>query len=47
MNFKIEDLALKFNIQVSNLCQFLPQDKVDAFSKMNMCELLQSTQKTV
>ena len=44
---QIEDLALKFNIQVSNLCQFLPQDKVDEFSKMNMCELLESTQKTV
>ena len=33
----------KFNIQTDNLCQFLPQDKVHDFSKMNSKELLSKT----
>lgn len=36
--------ATKFNIQVNNLCQFLPQDKVQDFSKLNRHELLHETQ---
>lgn len=35
------------NIQVSNLCQFLPQDRVQDFAKQNPQELLLSTQQSV
>lgn len=34
----------KFNIQVNNLCQFLPQDRVQDFVKLNKKELLKETQ---
>ncbi|OZJ06471.1 hypothetical protein BZG36_00537 [Bifiguratus adelaidae] len=34
-----------FNIQVDNLCQFLPQDKVVEFAQMTPSELLRETQK--
>ncbi|XP_058119563.1 structural maintenance of chromosomes protein 5 [Anopheles ziemanni] len=37
----------KFNIQVDNLCQFLPQDRVQDFTKMNPCDLLVNTQASV
>lgn len=30
----------QFNIQVDNLCQFLPQDRVQDFAKLNQQELL-------
>ena len=33
-----------FNIQVDNLCQFLPQDKVAEFAKMTPDELLKKTE---
>ncbi|XP_064544935.1 structural maintenance of chromosomes protein 5 [Drosophila montana] len=36
-----------YNIQVSNLCQFLPQDRVQDFSKMNPQELLVNTMSSV
>ncbi|XP_035898995.1 structural maintenance of chromosomes protein 5 [Anopheles stephensi] len=36
-----------FNIQVDNLCQFLPQDRVQDFTKMNPRELLINTQSSV
>uniref|UniRef100_A0A182PUN3 Structural maintenance of chromosomes protein 5 n=1 Tax=Anopheles epiroticus TaxID=199890 RepID=A0A182PUN3_9DIPT len=36
-----------FNIQVENLCQFLPQDRVQDFTKMNPRELLINTQSSV
>ncbi|KAF0492709.1 P-loop containing nucleoside triphosphate hydrolase protein [Gigaspora margarita] len=35
------------NIQVDNLCQFLPQDKVCEFAQMSPSELLVQTQKAV
>lgn len=35
------------NIQVGNLCQFLPQDRVQDFAKQNAQELLASTQSSV
>lgn len=35
------------NIQVDNLCQFLPQDRVQDFAKMNAHDLLVSTQCSV
>lgn len=34
----------KFNIQVNNLCQFLPQDRVQDFAKLNKQQLLKETQ---
>ncbi|XP_053668362.1 structural maintenance of chromosomes protein 5 [Anopheles marshallii] len=36
-----------YNIQVDNLCQFLPQDRVQDFTKMNPRELLLNTQSSV
>lgn len=32
---------------MDNLCQFLPQDKVQDFSKMNTQELLENTERSV
>ncbi|XP_035736266.1 structural maintenance of chromosomes protein 5-like [Vespa mandarinia] len=43
----VQELTNSFNIQVDNLCQFLPQDKVHDFSKMNAQELLESTERSV
>lgn len=40
---KMKDL----NIQMSNLCQFLPQDKVVEFAKMSQQDLLEATEKAV
>lgn len=36
-----------FDIQVNNLCQFLPQDRVQDFAKLNKQELLRETQKAL
>ena len=41
------DLAKSFAIQIDNLCQFLPQDKVVEFAAMSPVELLWSTQRAV
>lgn len=35
------------NIQIDNLCQFLPQEKVAEFARLNQFELLASTEKAV
>ena len=40
---QVTDIVKKLNIQTDNLCQFLPQDKVHDFSKMNPKELLVKT----
>lgn len=37
----------QFNIQVDNLCMFLPQDRVQDFTKLNAQELLHNTQVSV
>ena len=37
----------RLNIQIENLCQFLPQDRVADFAKMNPQELLENTEKAV
>jgi chromosome segregation ATPase len=37
----------KLNVQVDNLCQFLPQDRVSAFAAMSPTELLHETQKAI
>ncbi|XP_043259904.1 structural maintenance of chromosomes protein 5 isoform X1 [Colletes gigas] len=44
---EIQDLTKTFDIQIDNLCQFLPQDKVQDFSKMNAQELLENTERSV
>lgn len=41
----VQELAKSFSIQIDNLCQFLPQDKVVEFAAMTPVELLQSTQR--
>ncbi|KAM8707516.1 hypothetical protein ACLKA7_005060 [Drosophila subpalustris] len=44
---KFLKIIASYNIQVSNLCQFLPQDRVQDFSKMNPQELLVNTMSSV
>ncbi|KAL8900546.1 MAG: hypothetical protein Q9207_005638 [Kuettlingeria erythrocarpa] len=41
------ELCKSFMIQIDNLCQFLPQDKVVEFAAMTPIELLRSTQRAV
>lgn len=41
----VQALTRAFNIQVDNLCQFLPQDKVSEFAALSPVELLQQTQR--
>ncbi|KIW92244.1 uncharacterized protein Z519_07228 [Cladophialophora bantiana CBS 173.52] len=43
----VKQFANSFNIQIDNLCQFLPQDKVVEFAQMSPIELLASTQRAV
>ncbi|XP_062115541.1 structural maintenance of chromosomes protein 5 isoform X2 [Humulus lupulus] len=43
----IADITKRFNIQVSNLTQFLPQDRVCEFAKLSPVELLEETEKAV
>ncbi|KAJ8708813.1 hypothetical protein PYW08_010195 [Mythimna loreyi] len=40
---QVQELISSMNIQVDNLCQLLPQDRVQDFSKMNPQQLLRST----
>jgi len=37
----------KMNVQMNNLCQFLPQDRVAEFAKMSPQQLLEATEKAV
>eukprot|EP00252_Welwitschia_mirabilis_P000893 TRINITY_DN10890_c0_g1_i1.p1 TRINITY_DN10890_c0_g1~~TRINITY_DN10890_c0_g1_i1.p1 ORF type:complete len:1092 (-),score=272.58 TRINITY_DN10890_c0_g1_i1:474-3749(-) len=41
------DTVQKFNIQVCNLTQFLPQDRVCEFAKLTPIQLLEETEKAV
>jgi chromosome segregation ATPase len=41
----ILQLTKSFHIQIDNLCQFLPQDRVVEFAAMTPVQLLESTQK--
>lgn len=43
----VQKFTAKLNIQVDNLCQFLPQDKVQDFSKMDAQALLENTERSV
>lgn len=48
VSFKdVESVIKQFNIQVDNLCQFLPQDRLQDFAKMNKQQLLQHTQSAL
>lgn len=42
---KVREMAKKLSIQIDNLCQFLPQDKVCEFAGLTPVDLLQSTQR--
>jgi chromosome segregation ATPase len=42
---QVMGLARSFSIQIDNLCQFLPQDKVSEFAALTPIELLNSTQR--
>ncbi|KAL9822673.1 LOW QUALITY PROTEIN: structural maintenance of chromosomes protein 5 [Geothlypis trichas] len=43
----VEEQIATLNIQVDNLCQFLPQDKVGEFAKLSKTELLEATEKSI
>ncbi|XP_050458298.1 structural maintenance of chromosomes protein 5 [Cataglyphis hispanica] len=43
----VQEFTSSLNIQVDNLCQFLPQDKVQDFSKMDAQALLENTERSV
>ncbi|XP_069545003.1 structural maintenance of chromosomes protein 5 [Brachyistius frenatus] len=43
----VEEEVKSLHIQVNNLCQFLPQEKVGEFAKMSKIELLEATEKSV
>ncbi|KAL0107255.1 hypothetical protein PUN28_015650 [Cardiocondyla obscurior] len=43
----VQKFTESFNIQINNLCQFLPQDKVQDFSKMDAQALLENTERSV
>jgi len=45
--FQVEQLVSNLGIQVGNLCQFLPQEKVTDFARMSPQELLENTEKAV
>lgn len=45
LKIRVQELMRKLNIKVDNLCQFLPQDSVTQFVKMNSIELLVDTLK--
>ncbi|XP_059044838.1 structural maintenance of chromosomes protein 5 [Achroia grisella] len=44
---QVQELIALLNIQVDNLCQLLPQDRVQDFSKMDPQQLLRSTLSAV
>ncbi|XP_070543706.1 structural maintenance of chromosomes protein 5-like [Ptychodera flava] len=44
---EVEETVKNHDIQLANLCQFLPQDKVAEFAKMSKEDLLENTEKSV
>ncbi|TVU29709.1 hypothetical protein EJB05_21288, partial [Eragrostis curvula] len=44
---EVIDVIKKFNIQVNNLTQFLPQDRVSEFAKLSSIQLLEETEKAI
>uniref|UniRef100_A0A8C3C866 Structural maintenance of chromosomes protein 5 n=1 Tax=Cairina moschata TaxID=8855 RepID=A0A8C3C866_CAIMO len=43
----VEEQVAALNIQVDNLCQFLPQDRVGEFARLTKVELLEATEKSI
>lgn len=43
----VSEITKRFNIQVNNLTQFLPQDRVCEFAKLSPVKLLEETEKAV
>lgn len=43
----VTDIVKQYNIQLDNLCQFLPQDKVVEFARLKPIELLWATEAAV
>ncbi|KAJ7423290.1 Structural maintenance of chromosomes protein 5 [Pitangus sulphuratus] len=43
----VEEHIAALNIQVDNLCHFLPQDRVGEFAKLSKTELLEATEKSI
>ncbi|NXM66247.1 SMC5 protein, partial [Serilophus lunatus] len=43
----VEQQVSALNIQMDNLCQFLPQDKVGEFARLSKIELLEATEKSI
>ena len=44
---EIHEMAKEYQIQTSNMCQFLPQEKVAEFAKMKPLDRFQSTLKAI
>lgn len=44
---QVEEMVSRLKIQVGNLVQFLPQEKVADFARMSQQELLENTEKVV
>ncbi|CAI0404702.1 unnamed protein product, partial [Linum tenue] len=44
---EVSQIIQRFNIQVNNLTQFLPQDRVCEFAKLSPVQLLEETEKAV
>ena len=44
---KVKEVIALLNVQVDNLCQFLPQDKVSSFSSLDGCDLLRTTERAL
>jgi structural maintenance of chromosomes protein 5 len=44
---QVQRVISSMKIQLNNLCQFLPQDKVFEFSKLDSVQLLRETQRAV
>lgn len=43
----VKQKMVELNVQLDNLCQFLPQDKVVEFARLSPIELLRETQKAI
>ncbi|XP_068523974.1 structural maintenance of chromosomes protein 5 [Anas acuta] len=43
----VEEQVAALNIQMDNLCQFLPQDRVGEFARLTKVELLEATEKSI
>lgn len=43
----MKETIASFNVQVDNLCQFLPQDKVSSFSSLDGAALLRATERAL